>query len=71
MAKSTQAHIEASKRYRKKSYTFLQVTLRNGDTLPQRIDAARARTGESRSSYIYNAIKTRLQSDGIPEEVQE
>lgn len=66
MAKSTPAHIAAANRYRKKAYTFLQVTFRADDPTPARIETAARQLNVSRSKYMYDAICQRLDDDDIP-----
>lgn len=65
MAKSTQAKINASNRYKYKAYDTLQVAIKKEYRINDLVDYAACKTNKSKAQYVLDALKKQLECDGI------
>ena len=68
----TKQNYAAINKWKSENTDRIQILPRKSDQLPQRIQqAVDAGLSKSRQSYIIEAVKARLDSDGIPEPTAE
>lgn len=52
-------------KYKREHYDIIRTQVSKDERIPQRIDEARQKHSQSRSAYVLEAIKQRLDADGI------
>lgn len=65
MAKNSAARIKANAKYGGKTYELIGARARKTERLSDQLDIAATRAGTSKAAYILDAIRARLQADGI------
>lgn len=65
----SKAHQKAVEKYNSLNYDRLTFRVKKEDT--EKIKAAAAAAGETVNSYIYNAVRDRMQGDSPPEIIED
>lgn len=65
MPKASEARIRANSKYNRKAYETIQVRAKKDERLGELLNVGAARAGVSKAAYIVDAIKARLEEDGI------
>lgn len=65
MPKASKARIEANARYRVKAYETVSAQARRSERMNELIEIGAGRAGQSKSAYVLESIRDRLQRDGI------
>ena len=65
MAKNSDARIKANGRYRLKAYETISAPARREERLNEQLTIGAERAGVSKSTYILDTLRDRLQRDGI------
>jgi len=65
MAKTSQAQIKAAIKYKQKAYETISAPARREERLNEQLTIGAERAGVSKSTYILDTLRDRLQRDGI------
>ena len=65
MPKNSKAKLDANNRYVLKTYETVSTRAKRTDRVNDLVEIAAGRAGQSKAAYILDAIRTRLDADGI------
>ena len=65
MPKNSEARIKANGRYTVKTYETVSTRAKRMDRVNDLVEIAAGRAGQSKAAYILDAIRARLDADGI------
>lgn len=65
MPKASKARIAANARYRVKAYETISAQARRSERMNELIDIGAGRAGVSKSTYVLDSVRDRLNRDGI------
>lgn len=65
MPKNSKAKLDANNRYVLKTYETVSTRAKRADRVNDLVDIAAERAGQSKAAYILDAIRARLDADGI------